>query len=152
LRLQVLREVKEKLKIGYVKIVPNHGKYSHRALAKMYSTYYDHSVLFLSGMYSLLNKNDLHQIRITYFRYSKFLLYLPTSYRNTRIIEKYDATDIIQSFELLSNNLTKHAFVSLGPNHIIIRVFLSVIKVQFIFVSVYLIFLAFSVLYSACFV
>ena len=129
LRLQVLRDVKEKLKIGYAKIVPNRGKYSRRALAKMYSTYCDHSVLFLSGMYSLLNKNDLRQIRIAYFRYCKFLLYLPTSYRNTRIIEKYGATDIIQSFELLSNNLTRNAFVSLGPNHNIIRVFLSVIKV-----------------------
>ena len=64
LRLQVLRDVKEKLKIGYTNIEPNRGKYSRQALAKMYSTYCDHSVLFLSGMYLLLNKNDLQQIRI----------------------------------------------------------------------------------------
>ena len=126
LRLKVLRDVTEKLKIGYAKIVPNRGKYSRRALAKLHS---DHSVLFLSGMYSLLNKNHFRRIRIGNFRYCKFLLYLPTSYRNTRFTEKYGATDIIQSFELLSTNLTRHAFVSLGPKHNIIRVFLPVIQV-----------------------
>jgi len=126
------RNIWPRIEIAYLhpsKFVPNRAKYSRRAIAKMYSTYCDHSVFFLSGMYSLLNKNHLRQIRFGYFRYCKFLLYLPNLYRNTRFIEKYGATDIIQSFELLSTNLTRHAFVSLGPKHNIIRVFLPVIQV-----------------------
>ena len=41
-------------------------------------------------------------------------MYLPIPYGNTSIIEKYGATHIIQLFELLGANLTRHA--SLGVN------------------------------------
>ena len=63
LRLQFHRDVTEELNTGHAKIVPNRGKYSRRALAKIHSTYCDHSVLFISGMFSLLN---LRQMCIAY--------------------------------------------------------------------------------------
>ena len=60
-----LNDIKSKLKIGYAKIVPNRGRFSRKALSRLYSTYCDHSQC------------------------------CERSYRNQKIIRKFCATDII---------------------------------------------------------
>ena len=77
LRQCTVRDVQKKIQMGYSKIVANRGKYNRRALGRLYATFCDHSILYLSGLYPLLKKKDVNQIRTFYFRYCKFLLYLP---------------------------------------------------------------------------
>ena len=81
------------VQIGYSKIVANQGKYNRRALGRLYATFCDHSVLYLSGLYPLLKK-DVYQIRTFYFRYCKFLPYLHPWYSNGKIIRKSDVPNI----------------------------------------------------------
>ena len=90
-----LNDIKSKLKIGYAKIVPNRGRFSRKALSRLYSTYCDHSILFLSSFRPFFNSQDLQNIRVLYFSYCKYLLYLQRSYRNRKIISKFCAIDII---------------------------------------------------------
>ena len=49
--------------MGYSKIVANQGKYNRRALGRLYATFWDHSGLYLLGLYPLLKKNDVNQIQ-----------------------------------------------------------------------------------------
>ena len=46
-------------------------------LAKLYSNFSDHSVLYASALFPLLNNGNLKRIRLNYFKFCKFLLYLP---------------------------------------------------------------------------
>ena len=63
------------------KIVANRGHYRRRVLARLYSNFCDHSLLFCTGIRPILSTGDLKGIHINYYRCSKFLLYLPRSYR-----------------------------------------------------------------------
>jgi len=49
-----IRNARRKIQIGYSKIVTNLGKNNPIALGKLYSTFSDHSVLYLSGLYPIL--------------------------------------------------------------------------------------------------
>ena len=118
-----LNDIKIKLKKGYAKIVPNRGRFPRKALSRLYSTYCDHSILFLSGLRPLFNNQDLQGIRVMYFRYCKYLLYLPRSYRNQKIIRKFCATDIIFVYEKLYARLGAEACQRLGPYHPLIRLY-----------------------------
>ena len=51
LRQHTVCDISEKIQIGYAKIVANRGKYNRRALAKLYSSFCDHSVLYASGSF-----------------------------------------------------------------------------------------------------
>ena len=77
LRQRTVCDISKKIQIGYAKIVANRGKYNRRALANLYSTFCDHSVLYTSGLFPLLKKGNLKRIRINYFKFYKFLLDLP---------------------------------------------------------------------------
>lgn len=120
-RSSAITDVKNKLRAGYGKIVPNRGKYSRRALAKLYSSFCDHSILFLCGLYSLFRSDDLRNFRVLYFRYLKFLLYLPSRYRNTKIVKNFGATDILVSFKNLYFKFKKEIYERLGPFNPLIR-------------------------------
>ena len=109
--------------MGYSKIVANRGKYNRRALGRLYATFCDQSVLYLSGLYPLLKKNDVNQIRTFYFRYCKFLLYLPPWYSNGKIIRKFDVPDISAKLALLHGRLSESAFYRLSPHHPLVRLF-----------------------------
>ena len=122
-RFQTIRDIKNKLKLGYSKIVGNRGHFRRQALTKLYSSFCDHSVLFCSGVYMLLNKGDVKRAKTDYYRYCKFLLYLPRSFRNRRLMSQYQATDIVLSVEKLSSKLIDDAPIRLGPNHRLIRLF-----------------------------
>ena len=98
LRSRAVKDINDKLRLGYSKIVANLGHYRRRALTRLYSNFCDHSVLFCSGIRPLLLTGDLKRIRINYYRYCKFLLYLTRSYRNTKLVKKYCATDITGAF------------------------------------------------------
>ena len=79
--------------------------------------------LFCTDIRPLLLTGDLKRIRINYYRYCKFLLYLPRSYRNTKLIKKYCATDITGVFEKLSPQLAIEAPYRLGCFHRLIHLF-----------------------------
>ena len=70
-------DISKKIQIGYTKVVANRGKYNRRALAKLYSTLCDHSVLYASGLFPLLNNGNFNRIHLNYFKFCKYLLYLP---------------------------------------------------------------------------
>ena len=89
LRSRAVKDISDKLKLGYSKIVANRGHYRRSALTRLYSNFCDHSVLFCSGIRPLLLTGDLKRIHINYYRYYKFLLFLPRSYRNTKLDKKY---------------------------------------------------------------
>ena len=55
-RTNIVWDVKEKLKVGYGKIVANRGHYSRKALALLYSSFCDLLILFLSGISPILKK------------------------------------------------------------------------------------------------
>ena len=84
-RTNIVQDGKEKLKMGNGKILANRGHCSRKALALLHSSFCDHSILFLSGTSPIMKKKDLAEVDILYFRYCKFLLYLPPSYRNKKI-------------------------------------------------------------------
>ena len=67
-RTNIVRDVEEKLKVGYGKIVANRGHYSRKALTLLYSCFCDHSILFLSGISTMLKLKDLTELHILYFR------------------------------------------------------------------------------------
>ena len=123
LRSRAVKDISDKLRLGYSKIVANRGHYRRRALTRLYSNFCDHSVLFCSVIRPLLSTRDLKRIRINYYRYCKFRLYLPRSYRNTKLVKKYCATDITVAFEKLSANLAIEAIYSLGCFNRLIRLF-----------------------------
>ena len=83
LLFRAVKDISDKLRVGCSKIVANRGHYRRRALIRLYSNFCDHSVLFCSGIRPLLLNSDLKRIRIDYYRYCEFLLYLPRSYQNT---------------------------------------------------------------------
>ena len=109
--------------MGYSKIVANRGKYNRRAMGRLYATFCDHSVLYLSGLYPLPKKNDANQIRTFYFRYCKFLLYFPPWYSNGKIIRKFDVPDISAKFALLHGRFSESAFYRLSPHQPLVRLF-----------------------------
>ena len=55
LRQHTVCDISKNIQIGYAKIFANRGKYNRRALAKLYSTFCDHSVFHASGLFPLLN-------------------------------------------------------------------------------------------------
>ena len=69
LRECAVRDAKAKIQIGYSKIVANRGKYNRIALGKVYSTFSDHSVLYLSGLYTIFRIKDFSDIRVACFRF-----------------------------------------------------------------------------------
>ncbi|XP_065581737.1 uncharacterized protein LOC136041106 [Artemia franciscana] len=108
---------------GYSKIVGNSGHFRRQALTKLFSSSCDYYVLFCAVFFVLSNKGDVKRVKTDYYRYFKFLLYLPRSFRNRRLINKYQATDIVLSVEKLSSNLIDEAPICFGPNNHLIRLF-----------------------------
>ena len=83
----------------------------------------DHFMLFCAGFCMLLNKGNVKRVKTNYYWYCKFLLYLPRSFRNRRLISIYQATDIVLSVEKLNSKLIDDVPIRLGPNHHLIRLF-----------------------------
>lgn len=121
-RFRALSDIKDKLKLGYAKIVPNRGRYNRKALAKLYSSFCDHAVLFPAGLHILFRPGDISDIRIMYFRYCKFLLYLPRRYSNRKMMRIFGAPDIVNCFVRQSSRLQENIYATLGVNHPLIRV------------------------------
>ena len=85
-RKLVVADCKKKIQLSYSKIVANRGRYNRKSLAKLYSVFTDHSVLFLSGIYPIFHQKDIRSVHSYYFRFSRFLLYLPPWYRNQNLM------------------------------------------------------------------
>ena len=58
-RTNIVWDVKKKLKVGYGKIVANCCHYSQKLLALLYSSFCNHSILFLSGISPILKIKEL---------------------------------------------------------------------------------------------
>lgn len=86
---KTVSDTNDKLKIDYGKIIANRSLYNSCALAKFYSSFCGHTILFVTGLCPLLRERNLNLIRINYFRYCKFLCYLSRSYRNRRLVLCY---------------------------------------------------------------
>jgi len=123
LRERAVWDARVKIQIGYSKIVANRGKYNRIALGKLYSTFSDHSVLYLSGLYPIFKKKDISDIRSSYFRFCKFLLYLPLWYRNRKIIKKFHLPNITEKLTDLHKKLSETAYRRLSPHHGLIRLY-----------------------------
>ena len=116
-------DISKKIQIGYAKIAANKGKYNRRALAKLNSTFCDHSVLYASGPFPLLNNGNLKRIRINYFKFCKFLLYLPPWTKNRTLVRKFSVPDTALKLEILHRKLSSTASARLSPHHLLIRFF-----------------------------
>jgi hypothetical protein len=115
---------RKKIQMGYSKIVANREKYNRRALGRLCATFWDHFVLYLSGLYPLLKKDDVKQIWTFYFRYCKFLLYLPPPWHsNGKIIRKFDVPDISAKLALLHGRLSESSFYRPSLHHPWVRLF-----------------------------
>ena len=79
LHVKALVDIKQKLQIGYGKVVANRGRYSRRALARLYSTFYDHSVLFVWYLASApeeankINSSDVFSVPKVLTLFASFL-------------------------------------------------------------------------------
>ena len=122
-RFQTIRDIQFKLILGYSKIIGSRGHFRRQALTKLYSTFYDHSVLFCAGFYIVRNKGDVKRVKTDYYGCCKFFLYLPRSFRNRRLTSKYQATDLVLSVEKLSSKSIDEAPIRLGLNNNLIRLF-----------------------------
>ena len=143
----MIRDVQFKLKLGYSNIVGNSGHFRRQALTKLYSNFCDHSVLFCASFYMLSNKGDVKRVKTDCYRYLNFLLYLPRSFWNRRLISKHQATDIVLSVEKLSSNLIDEVPVCLGPNNHLICSFAKLLKK---ISCIYVIFFLFSCVICFC--
>ena len=83
LRSRAVKDISDKLRLGYSKIVANRGHYRRRALTRLYSNFCDHSVLFCSGIMPLLLTGDLKRIRI------ELLPVLQISFISTSFLPEY---------------------------------------------------------------
>ena len=122
LRSRTVKYMSDKLRLGYSKIVANRGHCRRRAL-RVYSNFCDHSGLFCTGIRPLLLTDDPKRIRINYYRCWKFLLFLPRSYRNTKLVKKCCAKNIIGVFEKLCAKLAIEVPYSLGCFYRLIHLF-----------------------------
>ena len=75
-------DCKKKIQLSYSKIVANRGRYNRKFLAKLYSVFTDHSVLFLSGIYPIFHKKR--------YRFNSFLLFpvFPFSIVSASMVQK----------------------------------------------------------------
>ena len=94
LRSCAVKDISDKLRLDYSKIVANCGHYRRWALTRLHSNFCDHFLIFCTGIRPLLLTTNLRRIRINYYRYCKFILYLPRFFRNIKLVKKYCATDI----------------------------------------------------------
>jgi len=124
-RKGAVRDAKTKIQVGYSKIVANRGKYNRIALGKLYSTFSDHSVLYLSGLYPILRNKDFSDVQVAYFRFCKYLLYLPIWYRNRKLINKSHLPNITEKLTGLQKKISETAYRRLSPHHGLIRSFSS---------------------------
>ena len=92
-------------------------------MVSLYSVFCDHSVLYLYGTFILLKKSGLCKLRRCYYEHCKYPLYLPLSYRNWRIIRKYQAPDITPNLQELHDKLSTQAYRRLTLYHGLIRLF-----------------------------
>ena len=103
-------DCKKKIQLSYFKIVANRGRYNRKSLAKLYSVFTDHSFFFLSGIYPIFHKKDISSIRSYYFRFSRFLLYLPPWYRNRSLISIYSFQDIGSKLTELAGKIPQSTY------------------------------------------
>ena len=122
-RKQIVADSVRKIQFSYSKIVANRGKYNRRALGRLFSTFSDHSVLYFSGVHSVLKLKDLKKIKVTYFKFCKFLLSLPPWTRNRYLVKNFYVTDVTQKLGDLHKKLSADAFCKFGPDHGLLQFF-----------------------------
>ena len=82
---------------------------------------------FVLVFYMPLNKGDVKRFKTDCYQYCKFLLYLPQSFQNWRLISKYQAADIVLSVEKLSSKLIDEVPICFGPNNHLICLFCQIV-------------------------
>ena len=151
LRQRTVCDISKKIQIGYGKIVANRGKYNRRALAKLYSTFCDHSVLYASSLLPPLNNDNLKRIRINYFKFCKFLLYLPPWTKYRTLVRTFSIPDITLKLEILHRKISSTASARLSPHHRLIRFFVEFVCV-FVFLFVFFYIYSYSTIFTLCIV
>ena len=91
-------------------------KNSRKVLALLYRRFCDRSMPFLSGISLILTNKHLAELRISYFFYCNFLLDLPQSYRNKKIIRYFGASGIFTSLQKLGSKLEKDYIFLWAPS------------------------------------
>ena len=137
LQTLAVADCKKKIQLSYSKIVANQGRYNRKSLAKLYSVFTDHSVLFLSSIYSIFHRKDISSICSYCFWFSCFLLYLPLWYRNWSLVSVYSFLDTGSKLTELAGKMSHSTYKYLPAHRGLIRL---------------LWFLVLSVLCSVCFV
>ena len=80
----LVNQAVKNLDVAFGKISPNKSRYNRNGLCMIYNAYCAPVLLFLLGMAHLFRKKDRHTLRTGYFRYCKFLLWLPRWHRNKK--------------------------------------------------------------------
>ena len=93
------------IRVSYGKISPNRGRYNRKGLARLYNSFCSPGVNFLSGFHHLLRKKDLRRLRSGYFRYCKYLMYLPGRFKNRNIVSRYGVIDACARLASVSSNM-----------------------------------------------
>jgi hypothetical protein len=107
---------KKKIQIGYSKIVANRGRYNRKALGKLYSSFCDHSILFLSGFLPILKPKDLKSISTYYFKCSWHLLCLPPWFQNQHLILQFGLPDLQEKVTVLAGKMLLSAGLTVYHN------------------------------------
>ena len=100
---------KPKCRLG--RISPNKSYYNRNGLWMIYNAYCAPVLLFLSGMAHLFRKTNLHTLCAAYFRYCKFLLWLPRWHQNRKIIARFGLIDMPSWIWSSSDDLCKKNYL-----------------------------------------
>ena len=96
------------LRVVYGKISPNKVRYNCNGLCMIYNAYCAPLLFsFFSGMAHLFRKKNRHTLRVAYFRYCKFLLWLPRWHQNRKIIARLGLIDMPSWIRSSSDDLCK---------------------------------------------
>ena len=120
---KILSDAKVKLQVRYSKIVANRGKYNRTALSQIYSCFCDHSVLYLSGLYSVLKRKDLKALKSSYSRFLRFLFYLPPWYKNSDMVTNFGAPNLLNKLKVLHQKLSDSIHFTINPFHGLLKCF-----------------------------
>ena len=83
-RQAIVKQTTKAIKCAYASVVPNRGRYSRKSLASIYCSVCLPHITYLAGASHMLSVRDTENIKKCYYKFAKFLLYIPKRYRNSR--------------------------------------------------------------------
>ena len=122
-RMKFLIDTRDKLELAMQKLLQIVVVLADRDWLSCILIFVTMSFCLRPGLYPIFTKIDLKQMRVNYFCYYKFLLYLPKSAHNRRLVDFYGATEMLCSLENLQTYIGADACFGLGAHHSFIRFF-----------------------------